>query len=204
MGIVYFYLPTSGNVPMSRRTVITGGPGTGKTALIRALEQRGHYCFHEIIREMTLNAKQNEEQVLANPLAFVKNPLAFNRMLLSGRIDQFRHAEKLQETSVFYDRGIPDVLAYMDFFGQPYDSEFTRPCRELRYDAVVVLPPWKAIYRQDNERMESFEEACEIHDCLQTTYRAFGYPIESLQPGTIEDRVRQLLEILARNDEQDS
>ena len=38
---------------MIKRIVITGGPGTGKTALVRELENRGYDCFHEIIREMT-------------------------------------------------------------------------------------------------------------------------------------------------------
>ncbi len=189
---------------MAKKTVITGGPGTGKTALIEELERRGHYCFHEFIREMTLDAKKKEVEALTNPLTFVEDPLTFNRMLLQARIGQFEDAIKLQLTPVFFDRGIPDVLAYMDYFGQAYDSEFTGPCNEYKYDTVIVLPPWKAIYRRDNERMESFEEACEIHDCLARTYRSFGYDVKSIQFGTIEDRVNQVLEILARNDEKDS
>jgi len=120
-------------------------------------------------------------------------------MLLRNRITQFEHAAQLQGIPVFYDRGIPDVLAYMDYFGQVYDAEFTEPCDSLRYDTVVVLPPWKEIYRQDNERMESFEEACGIHDCLETTYRRYGYQVESVQPGTLEDRATEILEMIARN-----
>lgn len=183
---------------MGMRTVITGGPGTGKTALIQELERQGHFCYHEIIREMTLDAKKEEGQAIVNPLAFVKDPISFNRMLLQGRIGQFQHAEELQCSVVFYDRGIPDVLAYMDYFGQGYDSEFTEPCHLLKYDRVILLPPWKEIYRQDNERMESFKEACEIHNYLESTYQTFGYRVESVQPGPIKDRVNQVLEMIAR------
>lgn len=189
---------------MGIRTVITGGPGTGKTALILELERRGYFCFHEIIREMTLKAKQKENQALVNPLAFVKDPLSFNRMLLQERIKQFEDASQLQVSPLFYDRGIPDILAYMDYFGQDYDGEFTQPCHSLRYNLVILLPPWEAIYSQDNERLENFEEACEIHKCLEKVYREFGYQVEALNPGSIEERVSNVLEVLAHYDEQNS
>lgn len=187
---------------MTRRIVITGGPGTGKTALVTALEKAGYSCFHEIIREMTRRAKQDQspEGPLANPLTFVADPLTFNRGILKGRVAQFHRAGALQEPFVFYDRGIPDVLAYMDYFGQSYDAEFTNPCRELRYDLAVLLPPWRHIYRQDGERMESFQQACEIHDCLADTYSGCGYEVVSLGTGSVPRRVEQLLEIVAATD----
>jgi predicted ATPase len=187
---------------MTRRIVITGGPGTGKTALVTALEEAGYSCFHEIIREMTRSAKQDlaAKGPLANPLTFVDDPLSFNRAILKGRVAQFHSATELQEPFVFYDRGIPDVLAYMDYFDQAYDSEFTRPCRELRYDLAVLLPPWRRIYRQDGERMESFQQACEIHDCLADTYSECGYEVVSLGTGSVPKRLGQLLEIVAATD----
>ena len=187
---------------MSRRIVITGGPGTGKTTLVTALEKAGYTCFHEIIREMTRNAKEDQAPggPLANPLTFVDDPLAFNRGILEGRIRQFHSAKDLREPFVFYDRGIPDVLAYMDYFGQPYDAAFTKPCRELRYDLAVLLPPWRRIYRQDGERMERFEQACEIHDCLAETYGQCGYEVVSLGTGSVPKRMGQLLEIIAATD----
>lgn len=153
---------------------------------------------------MTLEAKQKETGALVNPLAFVKDPLSFNRMLLQQRMQQFEAAGQLQVSPLFYDRGIPDVLGYMDYFKQGYDTEFTEPCKRMRYDLVVLLPPWEAIYQQDNERLERFEEACEIHESLEAVYRKFGYQVEALNPGTIEERVTKLLEVLARYDEQDS
>jgi len=184
---------------MTKRIVITGGPGTGKTVLVRELEERGYACFHEIIREMTEAAKQEEdpEKHLVNPLAFVRDPLAFNRRILQGRIDQFRDAGNFQAPFVFYDRGIPDVLAYMDYFKQEYDGEFFGPCQRFRYDRVILLPPWKEIYTRDDERLESFEQACEIHECLERTYRTCGYEVHTLDFGTVETRIGSLLNKLS-------
>ncbi|MBC2840372.1 AAA family ATPase [Robiginitalea sp. SC105] len=185
---------------MKKRIVITGGPGTGKTALVRRLEELGHTCFHEVIREMTLKARQEEPDAghRTNPLAFVQDPLAFNQKILEGRMEQFRAASDLQASLVFYDRGLPDIIAYMDYFDQPYDGQFTDPCDELRYDMAVVLPPWKEIYRQDHERLESFEEACEIHRHLERSYQECGYRIKALPPGPVDTRIRDLLDMIEK------
>ena len=183
---------------MTRRIVISGGPGTGKTALIRHLEQARYPCFHEIIRDMTLEARAVEPSdiQLTNPLAFVRDPMAFNRRLLDSRLAQFRAAEDLQVPFVFYDRGLPDIIAYMDYFNQAYGADFEGPCLENRYDRVVLLPPWESIYRQDDGRLESFDEACAIHRCLEHSYLACGYDLLELAPGTLEQRMHRILELV--------
>ena len=41
-----------------QKIVITGGPGTGKSSIIRQLEKHGHECLHEISRQVTLEAQK--------------------------------------------------------------------------------------------------------------------------------------------------
>lgn len=174
-----------------KRIVITGGPGTGKTAIIKALENSGFYCFHEFIRSMTLDAK-NEQlpgKVLSNPIAFVNDSKQFNQQLLEGRRKQYEAAHNQKQTIVFYDRGMPDILAYMDYFNQTYESDFLEACKKHRYDEVLILPPWEAIYIQDNERLESYKQATEIHEHLKNTYTAIGYEITEVPFGTVPERM---------------
>ncbi|MET1259128.1 ATP-binding protein [Flagellimonas sp. DF-77] len=181
-----------------RKIVVTGAPGTGKTVVIEALEAAGYPCFHEIIRSMTAEAKSAgtiKEQV-SNPLAFVDDPYAFNRSLLQGRIDHFLKADKQPDALCFFDRGIPDVLAYMDYFDQAYEPDFTEACETHRYDAVYILPPWKAIYVSDNERLETFEEAEALHEYLMATYTRFGYTPVTVPKTTIENRTDFVLKDL--------
>ena len=183
---------------MTKRIVITGGPGTGKTFLVRELEKAGYQCYHEVIREMTSSviAEAGTSEDLINPLAFVSDPLTFNRNLLQSRLKQFIHATHSQEPFVFYDRGMPDVLAYMDYFEQPYSKTFSSPCAESRYDLIFLLPPWKEIYSRDSERFETFEQACEIHDHLERTYTNFGYRVLPVGIGPVKERMRYILNTL--------
>jgi len=183
-----------------KRIVITGGPGTGKSSVIRELEAAGHHCFHEVIRSMTFEAKKEAEpgSFITNPLAFVSDPYLFNRQLLEGRLQHFGEAAGINHTVVFYDRGIPDVLAYMDFFRQVYGPEFETACRYNRYDKVILLPPWEEIYVSDNERLESFQEALQIHNYLTATYQRFGYDPVSIPVGTVRERAEHILQELTR------
>ncbi|MBT8235848.1 MAG: ATP-binding protein, partial [Bacteroidia bacterium] len=100
-----------------KKVVITGGPGTGKTTVIQSLADKGFTCVPEIIRTMTEAAKleDNQNEITTNPLAFVDDPMAFNQKLLHGRTQQYIDASKGESELIFFDRGIPDVLAYMDY-----------------------------------------------------------------------------------------
>jgi len=180
------------------RTVITGAPGTGKTSVIKVLEARGFYCFHEVIRDMTAKARQEEpkKEHVSNPLVFVKDPYTFNKDLLNARLAHYKQVETLEKGPYFFDRGIHDVLAYMDFFNQEYGKEFEKTCQENTYDTVFILPPWEEIYISDHERLETFEESEAIHDQLLSTYKRFGHTPINVPKTTVNERVSFILEQL--------
>lgn len=179
----------------NKRIVITGAPGTGKTSVIKSLENSGYYCFHEIIRTMTLEAKKDQQPdaVLSNPIDFVGDSMAFNIDLLHGRLAQFNKAPQIDARIAFYDRGLPDVLAYMEYFGQSYKKEFKEICRKNIYDQVFILPPWEEIYVQDNERLESYSQAVDLHIHLENAYSRLGYEIIPVPFGTVAERVNFIL-----------
>jgi len=182
----------------NKRIVITGGPGTGKTVLISSLEEKGFHCFHEVIRTMTLDALNDKpaNEILINPIDFVDDAKSFNDELINARLNHFNKGISIDKKHLFYDRGLPDVIAYMNYFKQPIDKRYNVLCLENRYDEVLILPPWKDIYVQDNERMENFEQACGIHKHLENTYIDLGYrPIE-VPFGTIDNRLRFVVDLI--------
>lgn len=175
----------------TRKIVITGGPGTGKTSVIEALENHGYHCFHEVSREIIREAKAKGINQL-----FLEDPLLFSELLLEGRIRQFKEADQTKTDLVFIDRGVTDVVAYMNYFGNDYPPVFNRVCRQYIYDRVFILPPWKQIYTEDNERYETYEQAVEIHDELARSYVHHGYDPVEVPQGSIAERTAFILDHL--------
>ncbi len=104
---------------MQNKIVITGGPGTGKSTVIEELNNRNFLCMSEISREVILNARADGIEQL-----FLKKPLLFSELLLEGRINQYIEAEKKNTDVVFFDRGIPDVHAYMNYISIDYPKTY--------------------------------------------------------------------------------
>ena len=67
----------------TKKIAIIGGPASGKTSIIDQLLNKGHVCMEEISRQITLAARQQ----------------------------QFIDAGAVNRPFVFFDRGLPDVIA---------------------------------------------------------------------------------------------
>ena len=173
-----------------KRIVISGGPSSGKTTIINALEREGHYCFHEISRELIKSAKANG---IDQP--FLNDPEKFNANLMQARIQQYKAAKKLQ-VDTFYDRGVHDIVGYMHYGKQTIPKLFIEACNKSNYDLVFLLPPWNDIHVQDNERYETFEQAKEIYNCLYKAYAEFGYQIIEVPTGSVVQRKEFILKNL--------
>jgi len=175
----------------TKRIVLSGGPSTGKTTLINHLLAQGYSCEEEISRQVILEAQaQGIDQL------FLTNPLLFSQKLLEGRFQQYNNATETDAAFLFYDRGMPDVTAYMDYIGSRYPHEFAETIMHNRYDLVFILPPWKEIHITDNERYESFEQAERIYHYLKKGYRQFDYPFIEVPFGSVEERTHFILKAI--------
>ena len=179
---------------MQQKIVLIGGPGTGKSSIINELISRGFYCKQEISREVTLEAQKKGIDQL-----FLTDPLLFSNLLLEGREKQFLDTNNSKEEIVFFDRGIPDVHAYLEFFNTEYPAYFIKKSKTYLYTKVFMLPPWKDIYTSDNERYESFDQATKIHHHLKKTYQNIGYKICNVPFGTIQERTNYILDAIKIN-----
>ena len=173
---------------MQQKIVITGGPGTGKTTLINELEKRNFECTPEISRQVTQMARSKGIDHL-----FLKDPLLFSQLLLEGREKQYIESSKSTSELIFFDRGIPDVHAYLNHFGTEYPEIFLEKSRKYRYNNIFLLPPWKEIYTTDDERYESYELSISIYNHLKSTYTELDYKLIEVPFGNVSTRATFIL-----------
>ena len=173
---------------MHQKVVITGGPGTGKSTVISSLEQLQFACMPEVSRSVTREAQGRGVDQL-----FLHEPLLFSQLLLESRINQYEQAEELNDELVFFDRGIPDVMGYLDYLGMDYPELYRAKSMELRYTKVFMMPPWEKIYQTDNERYESFEQSLRIYEELKKAYTSLGYEFDIIPEASVDNRVEFIL-----------
>ena len=127
---------------------------------------------------------------------FLTEPLLFSELLFKGRIDQFHEAKNSTASHVFLDRGLPDVLAYLNYAQTDYPNHFDEACKAHVYDHVFVLAPWQDIFESDSERYEDFEQSIDIHEHLLRIYKHFEYQLIDVPFDTVESRTDFILDVL--------
>jgi predicted ATPase len=153
------------------RIVITGGPSTGKTSLINELANFECTTFPEVARILI----KEQLEINSNKVPW-GDVSGFSKLVLDKQVVDFNEAEKGLN---IYDRGIPDLIGYMNHGKQELFNDLKINAKKFKYQFVFILSPWKDIYETDNERRESFEDAIKIYESIKSAYIQLGYtPIE--------------------------
>jgi predicted ATPase len=175
------------------RIVITGGPGAGKTTLLLALQARGYTIVGDSARTIIQDRRGRGLSPRPNAYEFVHETLRMD-------IENFvRHAAT--PGHVFFDRSVLDALCWLDRVSPLHESELSTWLSKYQYcSKVFVLPPWKTIYVNDDERDHTFEHAESIHITVQEWYRRYGYQVLEVPMVSVDERCTYVLEALAKSD----
>jgi len=170
--------------------IISGGPGFGKTSIIDELEKRSYNVMHEVSRSIIKEQLESGGDILP-----WKNLTTFSRLLFERRVKQFQEAA--ENKWVFFDRGIPDIVAYMNKDSLEVPNSYMHKVEKCSYFPVVfIVPPWKEIFKNDDQRMEDYKTAFELSDVIVNTYKNLGYKIETLPKVTVNERTDFILNFL--------
>jgi predicted ATPase len=162
--------------------VITGGPGSGKTTLVDALERMGFARTVEAGRAII-----QDQQAIGGPA--LSDPALFAELMLSWELRSYRMAKTLSGP-VFCDRGMPDVVGYLRLMKLPVPPHIGRAAAQFRYNRrVFIAPPWAEIFTPDAERKQTFDEAVRTYEEMAETYEALGYELAELPRCSIPGRV---------------
>jgi predicted ATPase len=172
-----------------RFVVITGGPGAGKTSLIRQLSRRGLATSEEAGRAII----RDQVRIDGRALPWV-DPDLFAETILAWEMRSYRAAAASATRPVYFDRGVPDVAGYLLLLGRPVPPHVEAAARAFQYSRrVFIAPPWPAIYAHDAERRQTFEEARRTFEAMQVAYLNYGYDLVELPLAPIEARVEFVL-----------
>jgi predicted ATPase len=173
--------------------VLTGGPGSGKSTLVDALERAGHSRSFEAGRGII----QNQVAIGGRALPW-NDPTMFAELMLSWEMRSYRIAQDWTGP-VFFDRGVPDVVAYLRLVGLPVPAYMQKAIQTFRYNPhVFIAPPWREIYEADRERKQTFDEAVRTYEALVATYSANDYELVEIPRAPIEQRMCFILDTVRK------
>lgn len=174
-----------------RRIVLTGGPGSGKTSLLEALSAAGHATSPEAGRAII-----RRQQAIDGEALPWKDRALFAELMLDRELEAHTGAEGAAG-SVFFDRGVPDVVGYLTLCGLPVPAHVERAAQDIRYDRrVFIAPVWPEIFGQDAERKQNLDEARRTFEAMAETYPRFGYELIELPKTSVAERLAFVLKTL--------
>jgi len=173
-----------------KRIIITGAPGTGKSTLLESLQKRDMIVFKEASRKLI-----KEESKKSNPALPWINLPKFAELCLQEMVLQYQQAIPNQLN--FYDRAIPDIIAYLKNGDEKISNQYYSILDELEYHPIVFYTPtWRKIYTQDNERPQTYQESLCIADYIYETYEELGFQLIKLPLKNPEQRADFVMQII--------
>lgn len=168
-----------------RHAVLTGAPGAGKTTLLEAAAAAGIRTSPEVARQLL---KMPGGMALRED-----DPLGFAEAMLEAHLREFeRHAAATGP--VLFDRGFPDVVGFLDVSGLTVPKSVDKACRTLRYHGPILrAPAWAAIYVQDAERIQDWEQAVASDEAVTAAWKRYGYEVTELPLAGVGERLVFLL-----------
>ena len=166
----------------TRIHVIAGGPCSGKTTVLRALQQAGHRVEVETaerVLEAGIAGGRTVEALRADPIEWQRELLRQDHALFDGLpVDEL----------VFTDTSFLETLVFGARAGLAVGPNIEAWLRHKRYKAVFFLDPLEG-YEQSAVRMESHGLALRISEQVRATYQQYGYEPVVVPALSVAERV---------------
>jgi predicted ATPase len=166
--------------------VVTGGPCSGKTTVLRYLEKSGYRVEYEIARLYI-----DEEMKKGHSLADIRRDEAIFQTKVLCRKIKFEKTLPKREM-IFLERGMHDSLAYFSFIGAPIDGKLQKQIEKSTYRKIFVMEMLP--YQKDYARTESARDASTLERLLIRSYENAKFAVIKVPPDSIEARAKYILE----------
>jgi predicted ATPase len=168
-----------------KRFILTGTPGAGKTAILRQLEIEGFGVVEEAATDIIAlqQAKGIAEPWLQDDFVERVVDLQKRRLVKSGGA-----GDAIQ----FHDRSAVCTAALAAFLGRRPSATLSRELERLEreniYQKRVFFIQSLGFLKRTEARTISFEEARRFEKQHEESYRAHGFDLVPIGPGSVLDR----------------
>lgn len=175
--------------------VISGASSGGKSTLLDELSKQGYTIIPEIGRRLV-----KEQLALNGNILPWENPLSFCEMLIERSIAAYHEANKLESVKdqiIFFDRSFLEGVCYYQTLNVLGANKYDQFIREFRYYPIIfMVPPWKEIFCEDDERKKTFENAIEEYERLVKQFPKAGYELVEVPKMSVQERLKFILSYL--------
>lgn len=167
-----------------RRYVLTGTPGAGKTAILRALADRGHTVVEEAATEVIARAQATGEAEPWTRASFIDEVITLQRR---------RQLAATDAAIQIYDRSPLCTHALATYLGHPVSrtlaAELDRITSQAIYHPQVLFIRNLGFCEPTPARRITFEESLTFERLHEQTYRSFGYDLIDIPAADLSRRV---------------
>lgn len=169
-----------------KRFILTGMPGSGKTAILRQLELDGYGVVEEAATDViALEQARGCAAPWMDP-SFIDKVAALQKQ-------RWARASRQPDDVQFHDRSPVCTVALARYLEYPVSasvrSELDRIRSERVYEPHAFFVRSLGFVIPTAARRISFEEALRFEHIHEETYREFGFEIVSVPPGSVQERV---------------
>jgi predicted ATPase len=176
-----------------RRIILTGAPGAGKTAILRALELMGFGVVEEAATDVIA---LEQARGVAEPW---REP-AFIDAIVELQATRLMRAAGVAMAVQFHDRSAVCTLALARYLGFAVSARLAEELRRIEmervYERRVFFIENLGFVAPTEARRITFEETLRFERIHEETYRELGYELVQVQAGPIVERVAEIVRVV--------
>jgi predicted ATPase len=180
-----------------KRYVLTGTPGSGKTAILRQLELDGFSVVEEAATDVIALCQAHGAAEPWKNISFIDKVADLQKQR------QMRAARESAELQ-FHDRSAVCTAALAKYLGFPITDILGKELQRIRAEKIFQTPVFfirnLGFISPTEARRISFEESLRFEEIHEETYRGFGFDLISVEPASLADRIAAIRNVVERNE----